>query len=405
MTGMTVKHYFSTSRILLLLLTMLLPIWVQAGLAEEEALLQQLQQAASDAKSSLQELEGDLTYFTNKANSKQAAWEKAQAAADKAQADLDAAQASGDLAAVQDAKYQFTLKQSKQETEKKGFDRAQRKQQEVQAEINNLKQQLSTTDASIAEQQAKVDALKGDSEPTPSATAEADSDQEQQAAAKAEADKAAEETKAAAEAAAKAEADAAAEQQAAAEAKAAKEKAAAEKAAAEVRAAEEAKAAATRAAAEKQKQQQTATVKTDPNCIALPSEPTNPSTELSPLDMQLKAYAQGEQKRVARMVEEAAGDDTPPLSDPPALMGSMLKPCQPAQVAALNFNYLGNGQYQLETPLLAGEQTFWIDGVVDPIRRIIPDTDNGVTFTFFLDARNPGRYKLVNYKSSLLQAP
>ena len=119
-------------------------------------------------------------------------------------------------------------------------------------------------------------------------------------------------------AAALAKAQAKAEAEAAA-AKAAADKAAAEKAAAEKAAADK-KAAEAKAAAEAAK---VAQQNVDPNCIALPSAPSNPSSELSPLDMQPGAGAAS----MARYVYSVATCARPAAFDSAASVDCRRGPC------------------------------------------------------------------------------
>jgi hypothetical protein len=187
--------------------------------------------------------------------------------------------------------------------------------------------------------------------------------------------------------------------QKAAEAKAAEAKAAEAKAA-EAKAAEakaaEAKAAEAKAAEARRKMMAAA----EPGCLALPAAPTKPSSEVNATE---QSYAQGFLKQVNLLVAKKAADDVPPISPFPVLEGTKLNPCEVGQREALHFAYLGNGQYRLETPVLAGEQTFSVPNITT-LERNIPDTDNGETYVFFLDGRD-GRTKLSAYKKSLIDTP
>jgi hypothetical protein len=134
-------------------------------------------------------------------------------------------------------------------------------------------------------------------------------------------------------------------------------------------------------------------------CMPMPEAPA--SNGLSASDLQLQPFALGELRRVTRLLDEAVEGEAPPLNPAPVLSGSKLKPCDPNKWAAFKFTYLGNGQYRLETPVMAGEQEFYVKNVVEPIRRVVPDSDNGAVYVFFLDVKYPGRYKLSTFKKAL----
>lgn len=145
------------------------------------------------------------------------------------------------------------------------------------------------------------------------------------------------------------------------------------------------------------KQAQAAELGIDKNCLALPSAPTNPAASINEAE---RAYAQGFLKQVNQLVAKKAADDVPPITPMPVLEGTKLSPCEPEQKLALKFAYMGNGQYRVETPVLAGEQVFTVKNV-QALSRVIPESDNGETYIFFLDGRE-GRTKLTAYKKSLL---
>ena len=160
---------------------------------------------------------------------------------------------------------------------------------------------------------------------------------------------------------------------------------------------EEAARKAAEAEAAAKKQAQAAELGIDKNCLALPSAPTRPATDVSEAE---RSYAQGFLKQVNQLVAKKAADDVPPITPMPVLEGTKLSPCEPDQKLALKFGYMGNGQYRVETPVLAGEQVFTVKNV-QPLARVIPEADNGETYIFFLDGRE-GRTKLTAYKKSLL---
>jgi hypothetical protein len=251
---------------------------------------------------------------------------------------------------LKDADTEVMLADSKLNSAKKSAERSQKKLDEIQA---SLKPAVNEEAKKAAEEQARK-------------TAEA-------AAAASAAKKAAEE-----------------QAHKAAETKAATQKASEEGA---KKAAETAEAAA-------KKQALAAELGIDKNCIALPSAPTHPSTGINEAE---QAYAQGFLKQLNQLVAKKTADDVAPINPVPVLEGSKLSPCDPDQKLALKFGYMGNGQYRMETPVLAGEQVFTVKNV-QPLNRTIPESDNGEIYMFFLDGRE-GRTKLTAYKKSLFGQP
>ena len=256
----------------------------------------------------------------------------------------------------------------------------ERKLKDAETDVMLADSKLNSAKKSVERVQKKLDESAGAAKAT--AQAAAPKANEEQAKKEAEAKEAAQ--KASAELAKKE-----------AEAKAAAQKASEEQARKE---AEEKEAAAKKAAL-------AAEMGIDKNCIALPNAPTRPASELSAADLQAQAYAQGFLKQINQLVSKKAADDAPPISPFPVLEGSKLNPCDPDQKSALKFGYMGNGQYRAETRVLAGEQTFFVKNVGQPLNRTIPEADNGEIYVFFLDGRD-GRAQLMAYKKSLFeQAP
>jgi hypothetical protein len=347
-----------------------------ASLESEQAALAQLSQALDEAKASLKALEADASASQSKAAEEQQAVLEATTAKSAAQASFDAltAQQTAKPNAeterkLKDAEYELMMSERKLSSAQKALERAEKKLLESTGEQKALQQQITQTEKSLTDQKALVEKIKANA-----------SSQATQAAQKVTEEAARKEAEARA-------AQSAAQQKAATEAEATRQAAA--------------------AAAEAQAKQQALVKQLGvdlTNCQALPTSPA--STELTAVDVQLQAFALGELRRVNRLLEEKPAGDVAPLSPAPVLSGSKLKPCDPAQWQALKFGYLGNGQYRAETPVLAGEQDFSVKGVLDPIRRTIPETDNGAVYVFFLDVKFEGRYKLSAYKKSLFdQAP
>ena len=331
--------------------------------AASDAELTQLNQALADAKGQLASLQAEI-----KANKDKVA--EAQKEADDAKAAKDAAQKNRDTVAAQkgpdaerklkDIDYEIMMADQKLASATKTLERVQKKLDGSLADEKSLQAQIAKTEKSVTDMKSAAEAKPKAEAPKPDLSA-----------------------------------------QKAAEEKARKEAAA--KLAAEQAAAEAAKRAADAEAAAKEEAQKKE-LGIDGSCIALPSAPTAPSAELSATDRQLQPFAQGELRRVNRLLEEKVEDDKP-LSPAPVLVGNKLKPCTVAQKQALNFSYLGNGQYRLETPMLAGEQQFEVANIAT-LQRTIPDSDNGATYVFFLDVKFEGRYKLSCYKKTLFdQAP
>jgi len=292
----------------------------------------------------------------------------------------------------------------------------ERKLKDAETDVMLADSKLNSAKKSVERVQKKLDESAGAAKAT--AQAAAPKANEEQAKKEAEAKEAAQKASAELakkEAEAKAAAQKASEEQARKEAEAktaalkaneeqarkeAEAKAAAQKASEELakKEAEEKEAAAKKAAL-------AAEMGIDKNCIALPNAPTRPASELSAADLQAQAYAQGFLKQINQLVSKKAADDAPPISPFPVLEGSKLNPCDPDQKSALKFGYMGNGQYRAETRVLAGEQTFFVKNVGQPLNRTIPEADNGEIYVFFLDGRD-GRAQLMAYKKSLFeQAP
>lgn len=354
-----------------------------ASLESEQATLAQLGQALDEAKASLHAMEEDAKANQTKAEEDQKGVLEATTAKASAQASLDAltaqqnAKPNADTERKRkDAEYEVMMAERKLSSAQKALERAEKKLLEATDEQKGLRQQISQAEKALADQKALVEKIKTNA-----------SAQNAQAAQKATADTARKEAEART-------AQLAAQQKAAEAAEEAAKQAAASAAQAKQQADAQAK--------------QQALVKqlgVDlTNCQALPASPA--SSELTAVDVQLQAFALGELRRVNRLLEDKSGGEIAALSPAPVLSGSKLKPCDAAQWQALKFSYLGSGQYRAETPVLAGEQEFSVKGVIDPIRRTIPETDNGAVYVFFLDMKFEGRYKLSAYKKALFdQAP
>ena len=364
---------YITRSICFVIFAILAALPVQASLESEQAALSQLSQALEDARNNLKALQEEAVTSQAKAEEEQKNVLAATTAKESAQAALDgltAQQAKKPNADTErkrkDAEVEVMMAERKLSSAQKSLERAQKKLQDSQAEQKTLQQQITQTEKALADQKALVEKIKANSSSQGSQKAN--------------------------EEAARKEAEARAAQQAA-------------QLAAQQKAAEEA---ARQAAASEEQAKKQALIRQlgfDPaSCIPLPTTPA--STDLSATDAQLQAFALGELRRVNRLLEEKPDGDTPPLSPAPVLAGNKLKPCELAQLQALTFSYLGNGQYRLETGVLAGEQEFSVKGVIDPITRVIPEGDNGAIYVFFLDVKYPGRYKLSAYKKALFdQAP
>lgn len=349
-----------------MLVTGALSLPAQASLESEQAALAQLTQALEDARGSLKALEEEAASNQKKAEEEQKAVLEATTAKDSAEAALNALKSAkpgpDTERKIKDAEYEFMMAERKLSSAQKAMERAQKKLLDGVDEQKSLRQQIAQTEKAVADQKGLVEKVKS------SASGQA--------------------SQKAAEEAARKEAEARAAQLAA-------QQKAAEETARQSAAAEE--------QAKKQAMMKQLGVDLS-NCIPLPASVA--STEITAVDVQLQAFAQGELRRVNRLVSEKADNDTPPLSPTPVLGGNKLKPCEVEQWQALKFAYLGNGQYRLETPVVAGEQEFSVKGVIDPIHRTIPDSDNGAVYVFFLDVKFEGRYKLSAYKKSLFdQAP
>jgi len=343
-----------------------------ASLESEQGTLAQLNQALNEAKASLKNLEEESSANQVKAAEEQKAVLDATTAKAAALATLDtlkqqqAAKPNADTERkLKDAEYELMMAERKLSSAQKSLERAEKKLLDTSDEQKALQQQISQTEKSVADQKTLVEKIKANA-----------NTQMVQATQKASEDTARKEAGARAA-------------QLAAQQKAMEETAR------------------QTSAAEAQARQQTMIKQLGvdlTNCQALPTSPA--SSELTSVDMQLQAFALGELRRVNRLLEEKPQGDAPPLSPAPVLSGSKLKPCDPAQWQALKFSYLGNGQYRLETPVLAGEQDFSVKGVIDKIHRTIPESDNGAVYVFFLDVKLEGRYKLSAYKKALFdQAP
>jgi len=342
-----------------------------ASLESEQAALAQLSQALDEARANLKALEADAVASQTKAAEEQQAVIEATTAKSSSQATLDSLKAQQTAKPnpeterkLKDAEYELMMAERKLSSAQKALERAEKKLLESTGEQKALQQQISQTEKSVADQKALVEKIKAGA--TTQATQVAQKTAEEAARKEAEARAA----------------TLAAQQKAAADADAARQ--------------------AATAAAEAQAKQQAIIKQLGvdlTNCQALPTSPA--SSELTAVDMQLQAFALGELRRVNRLLEEKPQGDAPPLSPAPVLSGSKLKPCDPAQWQALKFSYLGNGQYRLETPVLAGEQEFSVKGVIDPIHRTIPESDNGAVYVFFLDVKFEGRFKLSAYKKAL----
>jgi len=325
-----------------------------ASLESEQQRLAELQEALSQAKQAASTYDADLAGLQAKYDEEQVAVKAAEEARDATQATFDEVKAQYDASPnpdlerkLKDAEYQSMLSARKLGSAKRSSDRAERKLNDMKGKKQELVAKANQAAEQVKEQEALIEQMQ--------------TQQEQEA------------SNAAAEAKAKAEAEA--------------------RKAAEAEAARQAKEA---EAAELEKQ-----FKIDPNCLALPNQPTNPTNGLTALDAQVQSFAKGELRRVNRLIGEAPANDAAPFAQAPVLEGNKLKPCDPAQKQMLTFSYLGNGQYRLETRVLAGEQEFWVKDIVAPIRRIVQPEDDGEMYTFFLDVKYPGRYKLVGYKKSL----
>lgn len=357
---------------LLVFLASLTASSVWASLESEQAALAQLSQALDEAKASLKALDEDANANQSKAAEEQKSVLEATTAKSAAQATFDAltaqqtAKPNADTERkLKDAEYELMMAERKLSSAQKSLERAEKKILETADDRKGLQQQISQTEKSLADQQALVEKIKANAN---TQTAQA--------------------TQKVAEEVARKEAEARAAQLAA-----------------QQKAAEETAKQAAEAEAQAKQQAMIKQLGVDlTDCQALPTSPA--STELTAVDMQLQAFAMGELRRVNRLLEEKPEGDVPPISPAPVLSGSKLKPCDPEKWQALKFSYLGNGQYRLETPILAGDQEFSVKGVIDPIRRTIPETDNGAVYVFFLDVKFEGRYKLSAYKKALFdQAP
>jgi len=300
----------------------------------------------------------------------------------------------------------------------------ERKLKDAETDVMLADSKLNSAKKSVERAQKKLDESSGDTKTaapavkveSPAVVIEApakkvaDEQLRKEAEAKAAAQKASEE-RSRKEAEAKVAAQKASEEQVRkeAEAKVAAQKASEERSRKEAeailaaqKASEEAAKKVAEAEAAAKKQALAAELGIDKNCIALPTNPTTPSASVNATD---QAYAQGFLKQINLLVEKKTADDVPPLALTPVLEGTKLSPCDPNQKLALKFGYMGNGQYRVETPVLAGEQIFSVKNVIQALNRVIPESDNGEVYVFFLDGRE-GRTKLTAYKKSLLeQAP
>jgi hypothetical protein len=280
---------------------------------------------------------------------------------------------------LKDAEYEVMMADRKLSSASKAVERAQKKLDESQGDIKTAPPVVKT------EKPAPIPAVVSEDVVKKAAEEQARKEADAKAAAQKSADE-----RLRKEAEAKIAAQKVAEEQARKEAEA---KLAAQKASED--------AARKAAEAEARKKALAAELGIDKNCIALPVAATNPSATLSESE---QAYAQGFLKQINQLVSKKPADDVPPISPAPVLEGSKLNPCDPGQKQALKFGYMGNGQYRVETPVLAGEQTFTVKNIVLPLNRIIPESDNGEVYVFFLDGRE-GRTKLSAYKKSLLEQP
>lgn len=345
------------TRLFTTLICTLLAFSAQASLESEQARLVDLKATLQAAEKTAGSFDADLTKAQAKVSEEQAALQVEQQARDAAQAVLDETKNQYEInpnpdleRKLKDDEYQVMLADRKVASAKKALARAEGKIADIKADEAKLQAKVKTAAAEVSAQEKLLEQMQS------------------------------------------------------VEFKAAQKKAAEEKAKAEAEARKAAEAEAARLAEAAKQDELKEKWGIDENCLALPTEASQPSS-LTALDKQVQPFAVGELRRVNRMIEEATADDVEPLAETPVLAGNKLNPCIPEQKQMLEFSYVGNGQYRLETRVLAGEQEFWVEGVVQPIRRIVQPEDNGEMYTFFLDVKYPGRYKLVGYKKALFESP
>nr|WP_010132860.1 hypothetical protein [Microbulbifer agarilyticus] len=135
----------------------------------------------------------------------------------------------------------------------------------------------------------------------------------------------------------------------------------------------------------------TATVAINANAAAAGG--STEATGAREVDPEMLEYVRGERARLDKLLSELAEGETGKHT----FRNLTLKP---KGEGAVDFEFLGQDQYRVILPVVAGRQTYKVNSW--RFRRTIPADDNGERYVFIFDARRLSRPRLVMYPEYLL---